>query len=90
MAPTTLGELEAISWCRGPPLNAQGGGSELLQRLEWPAHRVSGYPGKEVAAQHWDTHCSKLQEVALGAITCMGVQQSTVPKWYQTGASTGG
>ena len=26
----------------------------------------------------------------MGLVTCVGVQQGTVPKWYQTGVSAGG
>ena len=73
---------------RGATPSSPRGCSKLLKSAERPACRVTGSPGREVAAQCWDAYCSKVQHVATGVVTGMGAEQGTVPKWHQAGAST--
>ena len=75
---------------RGATQSSPRGCSKLLKGAERPARRVTGSPGREVAAQCWDAYCSKVQQVAAGAVTGTGAEQGTVPKWHYASASVSG
>ena len=75
---------------QGATPSSPRGCSKLLKSAERPARRVTGSPGREVAAQCWDAHCSKVQQMAAGAVTGTGAEQGTVPKWHQASASMSG
>ena len=64
---------------QGATLSSPGGCSKLLKGMEGPAHRVMGSPGREILAEFQNMDFSKVQEVAVGMITSVGMQQGMVP-----------